>query len=381
METAHASRGTDPVVRIAGAGISGLSAAIVLAKAGHRVVVHEARSHVGARFAGDVQGLENWSDPRDVIDELATLGLSTAFRKRPCRQGIAFDPAGRPNVVHGDVPLLYLVERGPAAGTVDRALLEQAVGLGVDVRFDDRVARLPPPALLATGPSAADVIAVGYHFTTAMPDGFWVILDDALAPRGYAYLCVMDGRGTLKSCMYEHFERASVCAERAVRAFERLVALDMRDPVPHGGVGNVCVPASAVDEGRLVVGERAGFQDALWGFGMRIAIRSGVLAATALIEDRDYDELWKREIGPALRASIVNRALYGMLGNAGYPGFLRWASATGVRRFLLATYRPGPAKRALARWGSTRFRSRRLETRCHEPGCECVARCRLTATG
>src|SRR5581483_11994923 len=46
-------------IKIAGAGPSGLAAAITLAKAGHEVEIFEARPAVGARFIGDFQVIEN----------------------------------------------------------------------------------------------------------------------------------------------------------------------------------------------------------------------------------------------------------------------------------------------------------------------------------
>jgi flavin-dependent dehydrogenase len=51
------------VIQIAGAGPAGLAAAIMLARAGRDVVVHEARREVGFRFGRDLQGLENRSLP------------------------------------------------------------------------------------------------------------------------------------------------------------------------------------------------------------------------------------------------------------------------------------------------------------------------------
>ncbi len=60
-------------VTVIGAGPAGLACAIALARAGRRVVVRERRHDVGARFHGDFQGIENWSDERDVLEVWAAV--------------------------------------------------------------------------------------------------------------------------------------------------------------------------------------------------------------------------------------------------------------------------------------------------------------------
>jgi hypothetical protein len=314
------------------------------------VIVHEARPQVGYRFRRDLQGLENWTLSQDVIAELEALGLSTAFDRVPCTRGTAYDPNGRARIVQSDAPIFYMVERGPGVGTLDAALLTQACSLGVTVRFNSRLGPSDVPAVHAAGPRRADAIAVGYHFATAMPDGFWVICDDSLAPQGYAYLLVMHGRGTVKSCMFSGFRKRHLYVERTVAAFRRLAGLEMRDPRPHGGVASFRHPASVHAPDRHLAGEQAGVQDALWGFGMRFAMRSGALAARALIEGKDYDALCRRELRPWLRTSIVNRALFSLLGNRGYPWFLGRAASMDAREFLRRQYRPSVLKRALEPW-------------------------------
>ncbi len=366
-------------VHIAGAGPAGLAAAITLARAGRAVVVHEARKEVGCRFGGDLQGLENWTTREDVLLALEELGLTTDFNTVPCRQGTVFDPRGRRYEIRSEETLFYLVERGPGPGTLDRALLEQARGLGVEVRFNHRLHRLEGEGILAAGPRAADAIAVGYHFETDMDDGYWVICDDRLAPGGYAYLLVMNGKGTVKSCLFRDFINEREYVQRTVEAFTRYVGLSMRNAVAHGGSGNFRIPQSAYSGRHPLIGEQAGFQDTLWGFGMRLAMTSGVLAARSLIDGEDYDRLWKRALKPQMDVSVVNRVLYGRLGERGYRWFVSWvASRPRLRESLRRQYGPSWMKSLLMPWARRRYVSQRRDTHCHHAECSCVwcrARC------
>lgn len=362
------------LIQIGGAGPAGLAAAITLAKAGRRVLVHEAQGEVGHRFDGDLQGLENWSTQQDVLDLLREIGISTEFAMMPCNRGYAFDAWGARYAVVGRNNLFYMVERGPGPGTLDSSLLEQARGLGVEVRFNSRLDCLEGPGILAAGPKVADAIAVGYHFETAMEDGFWAILDDELAPQGYAYLLVMNGCGTVKSCMFSGFKQEHLYVERTVTAFQRLVGLAMVNPRPHGGAGNFHIPARATTGVHPMVGEEAGFQDFLWGFGMRYAILSGVLAARSLLEGENYDLLWQRELWPPMWNSMVNRAIFSLLGNRGYRWILQKNQARGwdVQRILHGVYQPWPIKRLLLPWARLRYHSQRRDESCNHVNCTCV---------
>ena len=227
--------------------------------------------------------------------------------------------------------------------------------------------------ILAAGPRAADAIAVGYHFETDMADGFWAICDDDLAPQGYAYLLVMNGKGTVKSCMFSGFKQEKLYVQRTLEAFQRLAGLQMKNPQAHGGSGNFRIPRSAYSGRHPLVGEQAGFQDTLWGFGMRLAISSGLLAAQSLLNGENYDKLWQRELKPQMENSVVNRALYSLVANRGYGWFLRrLVSSTNVRESLRRQYQPSWPKHLLAPWARHRYQSQRKDLSCDHIDCHCI---------
>ena len=360
-------------VEIIGAGPSGLAAAITLAKSGRKVVVHEARKEVGNRFQGDFQGLENWSHQTDVLEFLKSKGLSTRFNHVPCLQGKAYDAFGNEYLIKSSVPLFYMVERGPGDKTLDTRLLHQALDLGVQVHFESKVNALKGPGVLACGPKVGDAIATGYHFKTNSPDGFWLICDDNLAPKGYSYLLVMNGRGTVKSCMFADFKNWRRYVKDTVETFKKYTGFQMVDPEPHGGMGNFAYPRTAYTGFHPMVGEHAGFQDALFGFGMRYAMTSGILAANSILNKKDFNREWKEALGKSIKASIVNRVLYDRAGNKGYQRlFQNLANNKDARQLLHNHYQYNFFRRLLYIWAKRKFSSRRKEYGCHEPGCDCL---------
>lgn len=366
-------RRTGACIRIVGAGPAGLACAIVLARAGLAVGITEQRHRVGERFHGDYQGLENWSSEEDILHELVRYGIRPSFDAHPVTMGVGFDAWGTRYDIKDDKPLYYLVRRGFDHGTLDDGLLQQAQSLGVAVRFGERARTATDAAVLAGGPRVADAIAAGYVFDTDMPDGNWVCFDNDLAPLGYAYLLIHDGRGTVASCMFTGFKREAEYVARAVAAFKARVGLSMRNERKFGGYANFRMPRTAIQGGHLVIGEHAGFQDALAGFGMRYALRSGVLAARSIIENVSYTALWRRELLPLLRTAVSNRYIFNIVGERGW----RWALAhrlqgTRARETLRHLYGERSLTRLIYPIARLRYRAPLKDRSCDHQNCSCV---------
>ncbi|MCL4427386.1 MAG: NAD(P)/FAD-dependent oxidoreductase [Deltaproteobacteria bacterium] len=305
-------------INIAGAGPAGLTAAIVLAKHGYKPKVYEMSPDVGHRMNGDFQGLENWSGDKDIIVLLKELGIDVNFLCVPYYEGNIYAPKIAPLKIKSERPIFYLVKRGAIKDSLDNGLKEQAVHLGVEIVFNRRIESGEGKTIIAGGPKRADFIAEGITFDTANENLASVLFNDEIAPKGYAYLIINNGFGTMATVIYENFKNTKKYFKNLIDFFKNEKNIDIKNEKKIGGFGNFFIRDSNTVDKKIYVGESAGFQDYLWGFGLRYAIVSGYLAAMSIITDSDYDFLWKKEVKPMLETSLVNRYLIEKFGDFGY---------------------------------------------------------------
>jgi flavin-dependent dehydrogenase len=331
---------------ILGAGPSGLTAAITLARAGFHVEVHERRTDCGGRFGGDLQGIENWSEDRDALDEFRAVGLEINFACHGFRELVQTNGT-RFQRLSFEWPAYYVVQRGVAETSLDQGLKRQALDSGVAIRFGSS---LPPERadIVATGPVSRRYFAVakGSVFRTSAEDFTVGLLGDDIAFKGYAYLIVAGGVGCLCVAVFDEFRRLRACFEEARRRLFEMYPVEAREERPVGGVGHVAAAARPTFGAALCVGEAAGLQDPMLGFGIRTAIASGYLAARCLIERRDYATELKRRFDARLRAGVVNRLLWEALRRPSYAPILRVFGKKTTRRLRLL-YRGTPVHDAL----------------------------------
>ena len=364
-------------IDVIGAGPAGLVAAINLAKGGYAVTLHEAAAGAGHRFHGDFQGIENWTTKSDVRDFLKRINVDVNFRFEPYRGGIFVSPSLQRREIRTREPLFYLVERGGEEGCLDFGLLQQAEAASVKLMFNAASWNVDRGGLIAVGPRAADMIAKGVVFETNLDDEAYAIVDDRLAPKGYAYLLVNQGRATLATVIGRDFRNEKIYFQRTFEAFKKLVRMRMENVKEFGGYGNFFLRPTAIEGRKLYLGESAGFQDALFGFGMRYAMTSGFLAAESVIHGTHYDELWKKETLPLLRTSLSNRMIYEFLGNKGYEYIAkRIGRRNDLRDVLRMAYNPSLLKTALfplALLLANVLKRMGVEDKsCHHENCTCV---------
>lgn len=341
------TRSVDEPIAVAGAGPSGLVAATLLARAGLRVVVHEKNSHVGARFIGDWQVIEDASDrAEDIPAQFARLGLE-APAWLPTTRAEFFDRRLERRVVRSERPFGWFVTRGPDDGTLDRALLAAAQEAGAEVRFGSRIE--PRAAtLVATGPRTPDGLAREMTFATDAVARVRILFDPRYAPGGYAYLFTLGGRGTFGCAIVKDLKGIDGYFEAALARLLEVERVPMEGRREAYSFMNFALKREARREGRDAVGESGAFQDFLFGLGIRYAISSGALAAACLVSGRDFQVAQRETFGRRQRVSVVNRFLYEAAGGAGLSLFAAVASRFDFRAVLRAFYRPGPVRLALA---------------------------------
>ncbi|MEO8380632.1 MAG: NAD(P)-binding protein [Acidobacteriota bacterium] len=327
-------------IRIAGAGPSGLAAAIALARAGRAVEVHESKKDVGVRFIGDLQIIEGSSETEPVLDFLERIGVELNFWHRPATSATFFDHRNAARTIRSETPFGYFIRRGAEPDTLDRGLLAQAQHLGVTVLFESRLQ--PADAdIVATGPATPDGLAREMTWHTTDSERVDVFFNHRLAPGGYSYMFILEGLATFGCAIVADFKKIDEYFEHSLHAAQSAHPFTIPAETRTGySYMNFHIKSTATKDGARFVGEAAGFQDYLFGLGIRYALTSGWLAARSILEERDFDELWMRELGPKQETSLVNRFLYEAGGNTGLSMFVRQAGrARNFNDYLRAWHR------------------------------------------
>jgi flavin-dependent dehydrogenase len=299
-------------VRIAGAGLAGLTAAYVLSKAGRPVEIYERKSRLLPSSGPHTEGIRNYRK-QDVLDELRSFGFDIPPFST-VQQTIRCSPSAR-NMIRG--PAHYLFMRGREAHTVDQVLFQRGQSAGAVFRFGSEID--PNDAdIAAVGPprEGYNILGAGYSISSSGSplelDTAYALFDNEIAPLGYFAITPGIGFHSFYSVSWGELNFEALLS-RAEKAFDipwirEIVGSGQRVGRILGRAHFVSDPiAGAVRDGTLLAGEAGGFQDAVAGFGFRYSVITGALAARSLLEGADYRALLRDAFGQEFQQASALR--------------------------------------------------------------------------
>lgn len=199
-----------------------------------------------------------------------------------------------------------MVRRGAGQGTIDQTLYKQCLGAGVEFKFGQSAPENSD--VFATGTGKAAAFITGLNFRTDLPDQVHLLLGRRFAPKGYAYLIILHGSGTLAAAFKKNQDQSDPLQE--ARSF----FCDRGLPIPHGkpftSRGSFAIPFGKKMGGVLRIGEAGGYQDYLFGFGMRMAMASGAVAAWRILGTGAKARRTLKLLERKRKLSFVNRFLF-----------------------------------------------------------------------
>ena len=303
-------------VKIMGAGLSGLAAATVLAKAGVEVHVHDSREDSGKRFDGDFQALENWSMDVDFFDQLESWGFdANEFKYTEFKEVDLIHPDDEISKTYSPKVAYRIVERGTSEHTIDQGFKRMAMAAGATLHYKSKV-KEEDCQIIACGPKGTSAVAYGEIFKTSHPDHIAFQLNDKLAPGAYSYLIIIDGIGLICTCFWRKQRGTERFLNETIAWYQKHYPdIDMEPIKRVGGKGDFTINKRYFQDNRYYVGESGGLQDFMWGFGMRMAVWSGYLAAQDILGNCDYEKEVRKQLMPYVRTSVANRFLMNRVGD------------------------------------------------------------------
>lgn len=144
------------------------------------------------------------------------------------------------------------------------------------------------------------------------------LLNSEAAYGAYSYLLITKGKGCMCSVVFGELGRVNDGFKATKKFFSEKIDLDIKNPKNVGGVGNFSINNTFKKVDTLYIGEAAGLQDFLWGFGMKYAFVSGYLAAQSIIDNEDYVRKAEKRFNNKLKSGLVNRFLWEKAGKRNY---------------------------------------------------------------
>ncbi len=307
----HGAAMADPV-RIAGAGLAGMTAALVLARGGRAVEVFESKTRLLPSSGPHSEGIRNYRR-LDSLGELRSVGFDLA-PFATVQRTIRASPHARTELTG---PAHYLFQRGREPETVDQTLQRLAQEAGAVFHFGSAL-ESGEADIVATGPpkDETQILGAGYTFSAAgsplRREVACALFDNEVAPGGYLAITPGIEYHSIYSVSWSEFDYDRLLV-RVRKAFgvpwvKEILGTSTFVGKIHGRAHFVRDPISRAERaGALYVGEAGGFQDAVAGFGFRYAVMTGALAGRSILQGKAYGELLRDAFGQEFEESWAFR--------------------------------------------------------------------------
>jgi flavin-dependent dehydrogenase len=334
-------------VTIVGAGLSGLTAAITLAREGWEVDIIERRDGVGGPArdmeTGEMTYVMVDGTPMELDKLTRYLGFDISPATIPMDRTTIYCFGKRYDVKFPRNVPAVLVERGMRKDSLDVLLYELAKEAGVKFTFNTPVktrqdfADLPPDTILATGLFKDTYEAIGIPYVQVYGHMAFGTMENYGGPpvvvymdrytQDYAFFSTINGMGGALL-----FQRGKPLSQESKRWFRKQLAhdegieflewLDLEVGVlPMGAINN---PRLFHDR-YILTGTLAGMQDPVLLFGVHGALISGKIAALALT-DREAALKQFKLMNALWQLSYINRKIV----EKTHPWGLHYAGRAGL---------------------------------------------------
>ena len=294
-------------INIAGCGIAGMSAGIYLSKKGIPVTIYEKCSKPGQSRHGDYEGLENWIFNESISSFFSNIGFDySQIKSNPVNNFVVHSANKDPLLVDSKEPFFYLVKRGDKNNDFDNQLYQQCKDVGVEFRFNTIAS--DKCEIVSTGTRKASAYINGSSFRTSQKNQVHLLLGHEFSPKGYAYLIIHNGYGTIATA-FKKVKNTKHNYLNNCKKYFRELDIDISNEQDFGSRGSFTFSLSRISL-PLQIGEAGGFQDYLFGFGMKMSMVSGLLAGKYLNGEKSKARSLLKKINKKRRISFLNRILY-----------------------------------------------------------------------
>jgi len=304
-------------IKIAGAGIAGLSAAITLKRLrkDFDISIRDKADSIKDKTPRGVNALRNYAEKIDIQKRYADLGFKLQNFHPIKRQIFLLNTGKYFDIESNKKPIFYTTIRG-IKSSIDNMLLQQAIDLKINIQWNSTFKK-EETDIFATGAELySHCVGFGQHFIDVEEtDTIYILQNSKYCP--YGYMCILpysNNEATIILGKFNPNHQSQIKSDynKALQEIPQFQDYIQGASAKYevNGIGNYGLPSTTINGSSLLIGERAGLLEAFRGYGVHNAILSGYAAGIALANGSDYNtEMFFQSLERGLQRRIAENEL------------------------------------------------------------------------